>query len=348
MTHDSRESAHDMPALTPIRPPRSNDAADPGGRAHGKVILLGEHAVVYGAPAIALPVPSAQCRALAVPVEGSERGLVSFRVGQYVTSPPASAARAPDIEPPQAFRALVDAALGAAATHQVRGVDLYVESNIPPGRGLGSSAACARAVTEALDQLLQLHLSPSAVYQLVQLAETAAHGRASGIDAHATGSPYPLLFKDGLTSTPTVARQAWVVVADSGTSSSTRQAVEMLAEVFARDPSRRRAFVEHSRTLTEEALDGLATGDVRGVGELLTAAHRRLRTLGLVTEQVHALVKEAQAAGALGGKMTGGGLGGCAIALCDSAAGATAVAVRLRAHGAVRTWIVPLAQGATA
>ncbi|MFI0977735.1 mevalonate kinase [Streptomyces sp. NPDC021093] len=347
MTHNSCEPARDVPALAPARPHQGNDTAPPGGRAHGKVILLGEHAVVYGAPAIALPVLSAQCRVLAVPAEGSGRGLVSFRACQYTTSPPASATKAPDIEPPQAFRDMVDAALGAAPTHQVRGVDLYVESNIPPGRGLGSSAACARAVAEALDQLLHLHLSPSAVHQLVQLAETVAHGRASGIDAHATGSPYPLLFRDGLTSTPTVARRAWVVVADSGTSSSTRRAVEMLGDVFARDPSRRRAFIERSRILTEEALDGLATGDLPGVGMLLTDAHCRLSTLGLVTEQVNALVKEAQAAGALGAKMTGGGLGGCAIALCDSAAGAEAVAARLRAHSAACTWIVPLTQEGT-
>ncbi|MER5888650.1 mevalonate kinase [Streptomyces sp. NPDC001941] len=307
------------------------------GRAHGKVILLGEHAVVYGAPAVALALPSATCRAAARPGRQSGHGLVSFHL--HTADRPGSPT---EIEAPEALHTLVEAALERAGAGQVRGVELLVDSGIPPGRGLGSSAACARAVTGALDQLLDLRLAAAEVFELVQRAENVSHGRASGIDAHATGNPGLTVLHEGRTHAPPVGRQGWVVVADSGTSSSTRQAVEMLRTAFLLNPARRRDFLTRSTSLTSDGLDALATGQLKRLGRRLTETHTLLMELGLVTGPVHMLVDAALAAGALGAKMTGGGLGGCALALAGSPAQAERLATRLEGHGATRTWIAPL------
>ncbi|MGA5278513.1 mevalonate kinase [Streptomyces cellulosae] len=304
------------------------------------MILLGEHAVVYGAPAVALAVPGAACRAEARLRTQPGPGLVSFRLhSDDGPQPLAEGAAAP------ALHTLVDSVLRRAGGQQARGVELTVFSGIPPGCGMGSSAACARACAVALARLLGLRLRPQDVFELVQEAEQVSHGRASGIDAHATGSPGLLVLRDGVPSIVEAGRQAWLVVADSGTASSTRQAVEMLGAAFTRNPVRRRSFLARSRRLTADGLDALTSGRPRQLGRALTGTHTLLMEQGLVNGPVRSLVDVALAAGALGAKMTGGGLGGCALALAGTPAQADLLAHRLRGHGARRTWTVPLVQG---
>ncbi|MEU6339031.1 mevalonate kinase [Streptomyces cellulosae] len=307
------------------------------GQAHGKVILLGEHAVVYGAPAVALSVPDAICRAVALPSRLGGSGLMRFRFRSASTS----AVQVTEQAQPE-LSALVDDLLERAADRHVQAVDIVMRSSFPAGRGLGSSAACARAAAEALNVLLDLSLSPAGIHDVVQRAENRTHGRASGIDTYATGSPGLLVLDKGRTRTPAVGRQAWVVIADSGTVSSTRQAVEMLRTRFVQAPGSRRAFLEASEALTVNGLHALAEGDLNRLGMRLNDAHALLQPLGLVTHAVQELIDAALAAGALGAKMTGGGLGGCAIALTDTAARADAVAARLRRNGAEHIWRVPL------
>ncbi|GAA0463499.1 mevalonate kinase [Streptomyces olivaceiscleroticus] len=328
-------------------------AAAPGthragtGRAHGKVILLGEHAAVYGAPAVAVPLPDLQVRAVATPGRRPGRGLQAYGVRFPSPHQDTTAGHpSPSVEgAAEALRALVDAVLQRAESHPVRAVDIQVESNIPTGRGLGASAACARAATHALADLLDLRLSPAEVFDLVQVAETAAHGRASGIDAWATGSASCVLLVHGRVSGVSVGGPAWLVVADSGESGSTRHAVEMLRTAFSRDPMRKQAFLRRSTALTQQALDALAQGESAAAGRFLTECHQLLTSLGLTTARVRHLVEVALHQGALGAKMSGGGLGGCIVALTDSAAGARTLSSRLAARGAEHTWVVALGEG---
>nr|AHX39396.1 hypothetical protein wt6.19c [Streptomyces sp. WT6] len=309
------------------------------GEAHGKVILLGEHAVVYGAPGVALSVPSAACRAEARFGPPASRGLVSFRLlaADSVRS-------ATDVNVPAGLRVLVASCLRRAAADPPCGIGLTLHSAIPVGCGLGSSAAYARACAVAMGRLLELRLGPSDVFDLTQEAEQVSHGRSSGIDAHATGGRGLLMLDQGVVRAPEVSGQAWVVVADSGTSGSTREAVEMLRASFALNPVRRRSFLTRSRRLTAEGLDGLASGRPKQLGRALTGTHTLLMEQGLVNGPVRVLVDGALAAGALGAKMTGGGLGGCVLALAGTPAQAELLVRRLRRYGARRTWIAPLLQ----
>nr|BAD07375.1 mevalonate kinase [Actinoplanes sp. A40644] len=332
-------------------PGRGGTGAEPGrpgvGRAHGKAILLGEHAVVYGAPALVMPMPqltvTVHATRFACPGDGADK--ISFAIAGQHPAPVTPLVT-------DGLQYLVERFRERAAVTGRMCADVLIDSDIPQGRGLGSSAACARAAGLALAAAFGRPLDPAAVYDLVQASETVAHGRASGIDALATGATAPLLFRGGsareLPITLSGPRPAGVfVVADSGAGGSTKEAVELLRDRFEQDEQIKEAFVRRVSELTTAALRDLEDGRLTGFGAHMTENHRLLRDLGISTEPIDAMVEAALAAGGLGAKITGGGLGGCMIALAGDPGQAEAVAHGIQEAGAVRTWVVPVGRFAS-
>jgi mevalonate kinase len=328
---------------------RGKSAADPGtgrgragvGRTHGKAILLGEHAVVYGAPALVIPIPQLTATATATrfPDVGDGTDKISFAMAG-----PESTGVTPLAT--DGMRHLVAEFRDLAGLAGPLRVDVVIESTIPQGRGLGSSAACARAAALALANAFGHRLEAGELYDLVQSSERVAHGRASGIDAVAAGATSAVVFRSG-----TVQEfpggfggcpDAAFVIADSGVGGSTKEAVELLGSRFERDAATRDAFVNGVANLTTAALRDLAHGELGGFGDRLTENHRLLREIGISTDRIDTLVEVALAAGGLGAKITGGGLGGCMIALAEDSRRAAAVSRSLHEAGAVGTWVVPV------
>ena len=291
------------------------------GRAPGKVILAGEHAVVYHRPALALPWPAVEAVAEATPATGPLT-LASARAGSDRTGLRLAAAETLQ-------------AIGAPAT----GLAVFLRSSIPPGAGLGSSAATAVAVVRAVAAAYGEALAPAALLGLVDHAERHAHGRSSGLDAGAVTAAGPIVYRRGEASRDVaMAAPPALVVAHSGRPRDTRAAVAIVAASLAQAPAAMEAVLD---ALGQAALDGAAAleaGDMPRLGALMNQAQAGLATLGVSDAGLDALIVAARQAGALGAKLTGAGRGGCVVALAAVEAAAPAIARALLAAGATQAW----------
>ncbi|POM23585.1 mevalonate kinase [Actinomadura rubteroloni] len=288
------------------------------GSAHGKVILVGEHTVVHGTPAIAFPVPGLR---------------VSASVRRHVTGQKG-------VQP----RGVETAVAGALRrwNRDIEGVDVALHCGVPPGRGLGASAACATAAVRAAADLHRVPLDARTLHELVQEGEHVAHGRASGVDARAVAADTPIWFAGGTARPLAVEMDASLVIADTGVTASTCDAVRRVRTHLAASPADRERTLGRAAVLVEAAADDLAAGDATGLGLRMRDFHELLAALGVSAPAVDRLVAAALAAGAAGAKLTGGGLGGCVLALAAPARDAAGLRAALERAGAVRTWSVPL------
>ena len=239
------------------------------------------------------------------------------------------------------LRRLTDEFKSAMGVADSPHLDVILDAVIPHGRGLGSSAACARAVVLALADLFGRDMSDREVFDLVQTAENVAHGGSSGVDAMTVGASGPLWFQAGQVQELAIGCDGLFIVADSGVVGRTKEAVEQLREGFQRQPGRAGGLRRRASELTEEARQALADGKPEELGSHLTDYHELLRAADLSTDGIDALVEAALAAGSYGAKMTGGGLGGCMLALTRPEQ-AGEVTRRLHEAGAAQTWSVPL------
>ncbi|MFD5899736.1 mevalonate kinase [Streptomyces sp. NPDC060366] len=306
------------------------------GRAHAKAILLGEHAVVYGAPALALPVPQLTVTASAGWSSGTSGG-----GGGLSFTMTGSASRELVTQASDGLRRLTEEFTARTGAGGGACLEVILDGGIPHGRGLGSSAAVSRAVVLALADLLGRELTEDMVFDLVQTAENVAHGRASGVDAMTVGASRPLLFQAGRAEEPAVGCDGLFIIADSGAPGSTKEAVGLLRAGFGRSAGAKDRFVGRASELAEAGRRALADGDAGELGSRLTEYHELLREAGLSTGRIDTLVGAALKAGSLGAKITGGGLGGCVIAQTRPEQ-AREVTRQLHEAGAVQTWVVPL------
>ncbi|MCI2957417.1 mevalonate kinase [Agromyces atrinae] len=299
------------------------------GSAHAKFILLGEHAVVHARPAIGMPLPHLRVRAEARIAPGP------LRLETEIHSGPLSAA-------PPRLDALGTAIRTALAHfgHPEDDITVGVRSGIPIGRGLGSSAAAAHAIIEAIRSLLEVELDDDERFEIVQAAERIAHGNPSGLDARATREPGPILFESGAVTRLDVRFGGAFVIADTGIRGSTKDAVDDVGAFVRVEPVRSAVLLDRLEALTRDAAVDLAS-DRRGeLGERMTEAQRILTELGAGHEAIDRLVDAARRGGALGAKLTGGGQGGCIVALVRSADDAQPVVRALEEAGAVGSWVV--------
>ncbi|WP_298040319.1 mevalonate kinase [uncultured Microbacterium sp.] len=297
------------------------------GRSHAKIILFGEHAVVYGAPAVALPMTRL---AATVHVRPEASGI---HIDSALYS--GEAERAPDHLLPvvTAIRAAI-----RRIAPLTPGLWVRIGSSIPHERGLGSSAAVAGAIARAVASLANRDLDAQDCHRIIQEAERVAHGAPSGLDAYAVVADGPILFRQGQISTLTFAEPLTFVIADSGIPGSTSEAVGDVRRRRNAEPERIDGIMLDLAAGAERAVTAMQTGDARAVGSEMDRAHQGLVDLGVSTPGLNALVDAARAAGALGAKLTGGGLGGCVIALAESEPHAERLETALRHAGAPRTW----------
>jgi mevalonate kinase len=304
------------------------------GRSGGKVILVGEHSVVYGKPAIAVPVPAASVETKTLAGrDGIDLNCVYYH-GELKDGPEQIACLKELI--PTVLKKLNQAETGLALT---------ITSNIPVERGMGSSAAVGISVVRSLYRYFGRPLDRRTLLELVGISETCCHGSPSGLDAAAASGTCPLYFVRGKVAEPIrTAGKGVLVIADTGRKGETRLAVTKLKKRL-ENHAHMRIDIEKLGKIADAARRFLERGMVAELGRGLLEAHRVLRRIGVSHQALDRLVAAAMAGGALGAKMTGGGLGGCMIALAKDADQAGLIANRLLRAGAVGTWIQPFSPG---
>jgi len=296
--------------------------------APGKVILFGEHAVVYGRPAIAVPVTQVRATAIVEPAPpGSGLTLVAPDIGKNVPL-----ATAPQEEPLAVAARLTLDHLSAPEPDAT----LTVSSTIPIASGLGSGAAVSTALIRALATSLGHTLEPAEVSALAFKVEKIHHGTPSGIDNTVVAYEQPVYFVRGHpVERLTVGEHFTLLIGDTGIRSPTKKIVGLVRQACNRNPARYDALFDQMGDLADEARQAIEIGDIETLGLLMDENHTLLIELHVSSPRLDELVETARLTGALGAKLSGAGRGGNMIALVEDDF-AEEVAESLREAGAVR------------
>ena len=266
----------------------------------GKLILLGEHAVVYGYPALA----AALDRGVTIaPVPTTKGGMRIDIPGWHI------AVRADDDHPvARSLCAVADALeLGRPA------LSLVGDAQIPFGAGLGSSAALAVAIARALMTYAKRPMDLATLANAANASETLIHGKPSGVDVACAITGGVGVFRKASGLRPITSPALRVLVAPSGEPRSTGAMVERVAEATKSDPDDAR--LAELGGLTDVGTRALLAQDWTSLGFAMNRAHGVLAGLGVSTPLLDSLCEAARSCGAHGAKLTGAGGGGSIIAI---------------------------------
>lgn len=285
--------------------------------APGKIILFGEHAVVYGHPAIAVPLTQVRAKAIIRANPRGKRGEIRIEAPNIDLE--ASVDQLPAEDP---LRAAIQGVLEALEIPRPPALTLRVTSTIPVAAGLGSSAAISVAIIRALSNFLGQPLADEEVSELAYQVEKIHHGTPSGIDNTVTTYAKPVFFRrgpggeqDAQIETFRVAKPFTIVIGDTGVRSATAVTVSNVGRARQGDPMRFAVIFDAVEKIVNAAREGIESGHTEALGPLMDENHQLLREMGVSSRELNRLVKAARAAGALGAKLSGGGGGGNMIAL---------------------------------
>jgi mevalonate kinase len=268
----------------------------------GKVILVGEHAVVYGARALAIPVPNLRFHLNWRRLASSDQHKAKFRLVSGATS--------------DQLAGVIDDACKELGLDSFN-VDVHGHSDLPLGAGLGSSAALCIAMLRAAALERGQILPPAQLAMLGNRLERRFHGNPSGLDTAVVAHEQPIVFRKGEGAKPMTlgANRLQFALVDTGVRSSTLKMIEIAAPAFRGAAGERR--VQAFEDMVTAAEQAVAQGVVADLGAAMTVAHRLLCEIGAVSDGLADLVTKCTDAGVLGAKFTGAGGGGCILCLLD-------------------------------
>ena len=302
--------------------------------APGKIILFGEHAVVYGRPAIAVPVNQVRAKAvvLANPIG---------QPGQVEIDAPDIGFRTTFDELPEEhpLRLAIQGVKDSLGMPHLPAFRLRLTSTIPLASGLGSGAAISVAIARGVSAFLGKPLPDAEVSAIAYRVDQVYHGTPSGIDNTVITYAQSVFFIRGLPfEYLNIKHPFTVVIGDSGMRSPTGLVVGELRQRWQEDPDPYEAIFDQIGEIAQKARKILETGRMDEIGGLMSQNHALLRQLDVSCPELDRLVQAALDAGAQGAKLCGGGRGGNMIALVDERY-AQIVATALQAAGAPNTII---------
>lgn len=300
------------------------------GTSYAKIIFFGEHSVVYGKPAIAIPLYSVDvnvairltaigqtihCRYFDGPISEMNDNLKGVGV---LIQRLLSRFHAPDLP-----------------------FELSITSKVPSERGMGSSAATAVALVRGFFNLFEKPLTRAKLLELADIEEKITHGNPSGLDAATASSEAPIWFIKNQINEQIEFHSSdlCLVIADSGLKGKTSEAVSLVHNNVVEDAEMAIPMIDQLGQIANTARDALADSDEELLGTLMNHSQLNLAQLGVSTKTLDKFCQIAVANKALGAKLTGSGLGGCMIALARNQRDAQVISTKLRQAGATQTWI---------
>ena len=302
--------------------------------APGKIILFGEHAVVYGRPALAVPVTQVQATAT---VSADSRG------GVWVEAPNINlSSELSQLAPDHPLASVINSVFSTLHITRPPACAVYLQSTIPVAAGLGSGAAVSVAILRALSAFLGKPLSDEQVNALAFEAEKAYHGTPSGIDNTVVTYARPVYFVKGQAiKTFRVGAPFTIVIGDTGVSAPTKESVQVLRKLHDADASRWEKVFDKVGEIVWDARQAIERGDTAELGRHMDANQALLQEMSVSSPELDLLMETARKFGALGAKLSGGGRGGNMIALVLKEK-APAVAEALLTAGAKRAIVTTI------
>ena len=297
--------------------------------APGKIILFGEHAVVYGRPALAIPVTQ---------VHADVEVLDSSRAGIWIHAPDVNLhAELNTLPSDHPIASVIHNFLFLFRVSPFPNLEIKISSIIPVASGLGSGAAVTVALTRALSSFLSRPMPDEEVNAFAHEIEKLHHGTPSGIDNTVVTYAMPVYFIKGQPIEMfKVGAPFTIVIGDTGISAPTKESVSDVRKLWEADKPKWESVFDRVGKIAEEARKNIENGKWELLGELMDQNHMLLQEMTVSSPELDRLVSAARRAGALGAKLSGGGRGGNMIALVESEQ-AEEVASALMAGGAKRT-----------
>jgi mevalonate kinase len=301
--------------------------------APGKIILFGEHAVVYGRPALAVPVTK-------VHADVEISGVDANSAGIWI--------HAPDVNLHAELNSLPSEHPVAAVIHNLfflsrvspfPNLEINIASTIPVAAGLGSGAAVTVALTRALSAHIHYPMTDEQVSAFAYEIEKLHHGTPSGIDNTVVTYARPVYFVKGQPiETFQVAEPFTIVIGDTGISAPTKESVSDVRRLWELNKAKWENVFDEIADLSFAARRVIREGQIKMLGALMDENHAYLQQMIVSSPELDNLVSTARQAGALGAKLSGGGRGGNMIALAEEDT-APRIAEALLSAGAKRTII---------
>ena len=280
------------------------------GFGFGKTILFGEHFVVHGVPGIASAVDSV---AEAV-VEKDDRGII-------VTDRRTGAKGYAEKKKLQQLESIERMLRAINFNPNKIGINIWLGGNLPGFSGLGASAASSVAIARAISDEFNLNLSEEIINDVAYEAEKAYAGNPSGIDNTAATFGGLIWFKKNLKGgsniiqSLSIQKPVEIVIGNTGIVANTKAMVEGVSERKEKNAEKYDTIFKKAENLAIEGKRALENFDLKKVGKLMDENHRLLQEIEVSCTELDYLVELARSNGAFGAKMTGGGGGGCMIAL---------------------------------
>jgi mevalonate kinase len=308
--------------------------------APGKVILLGEHTVVYGKPAIAIPITQMRAQVSIEAFKNADGDI-------WLDAPAIHIYKSiSDLPVNHPLRMAVETTIAECDQKQTEGILIRINSSLPIAGGLGSGAAVSCAIIRALSTYINgQQLDTETTNRLVFEIEKLYHGNPSGIDNSVITHEQPVYFqKEHPLEIIHVGKPFEFLIADTGISSRTSVMVDGVRKRFDKNQTRYEWVLEEISKLAEAAKLALQNGDIATVADSMNNNHSLLQELEVSCYSLDRLVRAAHNAGAIAAKMTGAGGGGSMIALVNHETRDHVKEV-LISTGAVRVFPFTLLQG---